>query len=275
MINSTPNYVKSQNVSSKDVLIPSKYLKRDVKIQIILPPNYQKSQDEYKVLLMNDGQDIEQLKLENILNELYNTNSIEPLIVVGINANKDRLKEYGTASILDYKGRGNKAEANKNFVIYELLKFLNQNYLISKQGNFYCGFSLGGLSALDIGFAFPNIFSKIGVFSGSFWWRSKSVKNPTFDEKKDRIMHNIIKKGDFNPNQKFWFECGTADEKVDRNHNGVIDSIDDTKDLIYELLKKGYTENDISYLEINDGQHNFGTWSAAFPVFLRWLVGKS
>jgi enterochelin esterase-like enzyme len=274
MISSTTNYIKSEKITIQEFLIPSKYLKREVKIQIVLPPNFS-IKNEYKILLMNDGQDIEQLKLENTLNELYGSNVFEPIIVVGINANKDRLKEYGTASLLDYKGRGNKAEAHKNFVIYELLRFLNQNYSVSKQGNFYCGFSLGGLSALDIGYAFPNIFAKVGVFSGSFWWRSKSVKNPSFNEKTDRIMHNIIRKGNFNANQKFWFECGTADEKVDRNNNGIIDSIDDTKDLIYELLKKGYTENDITYLEINGGQHNFGTWSVAFPVFLKWLVEKS
>lgn len=274
MTTSTTNYIKSQSVTIKEQFLQSKYLKREVKIQLIFPPKFS-TNIEYKILLMNDGQDIEQLKLEKSLNDLYESHAIEPIIVVGINANKDRLKEYGTASLPDYKGRGNKAECHKNFVIYELLKFLDQNYSVSKEGNFYSGFSLGGLSALDIGYAFPNIFAKVGVFSGSFWWRSKSVKNPTFNEKSDRIMHNIIRKGNFNANQKFWFECGTADEKVDRNNNGIIDSIDDTKDLIYELLKKGYTENDISYLEIESGEHNFGTWSAAFPVFLKWLVGKS
>ena len=47
---------------------------------------------------------------------------------------------------------------------------------------------------------------------------------------------------------KFFFECGTADEKEDRNENGVIDSIDDTLDLIATLKNKGYDSGkDISY----------------------------
>ena len=46
---------------------------------------------------------------------------------------------------------------------------------------------------------------------------------------------------------KFYFECGTADESADRNQNGVIDSIDDTKDLISTLIEKGY-ESAFGYL---------------------------
>jgi len=41
------------------------------------------------------------------------------------------------------------------------------------------------------------------------------------------------------PGLKFFFECGTADETEDRNGNGIIDSIDDTKDLISALINKG------------------------------------
>ena len=50
MITSTTNYIKSQSVTIKEELFQSKYLRREVKIQIVLPPNYQKSQIEYKVL---------------------------------------------------------------------------------------------------------------------------------------------------------------------------------------------------------------------------------
>ena len=64
-----------------------------------------------------------------------------------------------------------------------------------------------------------------------------------------------IKKGSFSPQLKFFFECGALDEKADRNNNGVIDAIDDTLDLIKELKKKGYTKNEIKYLQLVDGKH--------------------
>ena len=73
------------------------------------------------------------------------------------------------------------------------------------------------------------------------------------------------------PGMKFFFECGTVDETEDRNENGIIDSIDDTKDLISALTDKGYDPQlDIFYHEIEGGKHDIATWALAFPVFLKW-----
>ena len=84
-------------------------------------------------------------------------------------------------------------------------------------------------------------------------------------------MHQLIRNGKLKPGLKFWFQAGTKDEQSDRNKNGVIDSIDDTLDLIAELTKKGYRPfHDIQYLEMKDGQHNTATWAEAMPHFLKW-----
>ena len=64
---------------------------------------------------------------------------------------------------------------------------------------------------------------------------------------------------------------GTHDETSDRNNNGIIDSIDDTLDLIRELEAKGYQrKTDIEYLELADGRHDVPTWGRAMPAFLQW-----
>jgi hypothetical protein len=64
------------------------------------------------------------------------------------------------------------------------------------------------------------------------------------------------------------------DEQQDRNRNGIIDSIDDTLDLIEELTQKGVSRaNNIYYLELADGKHDIDTWARAFPFFLRWNYG--
>jgi enterochelin esterase-like enzyme len=58
---------------------------------------------------------------------------------------------------------------------------------------------------------------------------------------------------------------------MDRNNNGIIDSIDDTLGLIGELEQKGYKRGtDIEYLELPDGRHDVPTWARAFPDFLKW-----
>jgi uncharacterized Zn ribbon protein len=64
------------------------------------------------------------------------------------------------------------------------------------------------------------------------------------------------------------------DETMDRNSNGIIDSIDDTVDLIKELEGKGYSRgNDIHYVEMADGKHDIPTWGRAMPEFLKWGWG--
>lgn len=255
----------------------SKNLNREVFYDIILPPNYNLISEKYKVLLMNDGQDIAELGIEQTLNNLYKKHEILPFVFVGIYTNENRIREYGTASIADYKNRGNLAKKYNDFIVDELLLEIVTNYNVSSLNteNYFCGFSLGGLSAIDIVWANPEKFSKVGVFSGSFWWRKKAYDDG-YDDHNDRIMHVLIRNGKFNSGQQFWFECGTNDEKEDRNNNGIIDSIDDTLDLIKELEDKGYKQGkDIKYEEILNGEHNQKTWKEVMPLFLKWLVGNS
>ena len=125
-----------------------------------------------------------------------------------------------------------------NFIFKELLPHIHETYNVpSFKEKSFAGFSLGGLSALDIVWNHADEFANVGVFSGSLWWRSKGYKEG-YDDNKHRIMHQQIKKGKFYPWLKFFFECGALDEKADRNNNGVIDAIDDTLDLIKELTEK-------------------------------------
>ena len=257
-----------------DLKLPSKFLKREVIYDVILPPNYENISKKLKVLYMNDGQDLVLLKIEKTLNKLYQNNEIEPFVLVAIRTNQNRMKEYGTAATPDYKNRGNLARQYNDFIINELTKEIVTEYKVSslKEDNYFCGFSLGGLSAIDIVWANPERFSKVGVFSGSFWWRKKAYEDG-YDDYNDRIMHVLVRNGQFNAGQKFWFECGTNDEKDDRNGNGIIDSIEDTQDLMIELANKGYkNDSDIVYYEIKNGEHNQKTWSEAMPVFFKWLL---
>jgi enterochelin esterase-like enzyme len=88
-------------------------------------------------------------------------------------------------------------------------------------------------------------------------------------------MQCQVRNGGYYPWLKFFFECGTEDEEEDRNGNGIIDSIDDTQDLIKELVAKGYDRSgDIRYLEIAGGHHDVATWKRAMPEFLMWGWGR-
>ncbi len=255
-------------------VISSEFLKREVKVDFFLPKNV-KDPGQLSLLLINDGQNMEELGLEAILSDLYKKNALKPLLCAAIHANKDRKREYGVSGEPDYLGRGDKAQDYTSFVLEELIPFIHEGYAIpSFREKAFAGFSLGGLMALDIVWNHSKEFKTAGVFSGSLWWRRVDQEEIDYDDDKHRIIHQHIRNGEFHPGQKFFFQCGNMDETKDRNNNGIIDSIDDTLDLIKELEAKGYSrEKDICYLELSDGKHDIPTWARAMPQFLEWGFG--
>ena len=275
----TATVTKTSNTTYSQLIIDtitlnSPLLGRYVKVDFYRPKNIANN-NYLSLLLINDGQDMELAGFANTLNTLTQNDAIEPLFAVGIHCSDDRRNEYGTALITDYKGRGGSAKAYQNFVLLELLPFIRNQYNIKQfREKAFAGFSMGGLSALDIVWNNAVEFTKVGVFSGSLWWRSKSSKGEAFDEDKDRIMHQQIRAGNYYPWLKFFFQCGLLDEKADRNNNGIIDSVDDTQDLMMELEKKGYNKHTaFKYLELTDGRHDVPTWGKAIPEFLKWGWG--
>ena len=257
--------------------IHSKLLGRDTVVDIFLPFQYEKAGKHHPLLILNDGQDSEAIHLKATLEKLTAAKEIENVIVVGVHAG-DRMQEYGVANKPDFKERGSRAKNYSRFIMTELIPYLQYQYSISKNSadHSIAGFSLGGLSALDIAWHHADYFGKVGAFSGSFWWRKRDSRSRFYSDHYDRIMHQQVRRGKFKPGLKFWFQTGLKDENSDRNKNGVIDSIDDTLDLIVELTKKGYRPfHDIHYLELKDGEHNLKTWAEAMPHFLKWSFGTN
>lgn len=267
---------QAANTRVKNHVLLSSFLQREVIVDFYFPPGGTAT-DNLSLLLINDGQDLVTMQFEEILDSLYDSGSIADLFCVGIHCSKDRKNEYGTAKYLDYKGRGARAALYTRFVLEELLPYIRQTLLIySFKEKCFAGFSLGGLSALDIVWNHPLEFTKAGVFSGSLWWRDMDQDDEDFDEDVNRIMHRQIHEDKhFYPWLKFFFEVGTLDEVADRNNNGIIDSIDDTASLIELLVAKGYDENDsVKFLQLKDGRHDVPTWAQAFPEFLKWGWGS-
>lgn len=250
--------------------LESEHLQRSVTVDFYLPVNVQQPED-MSLLLINDGQDLPKFSFDALLQQLYEEQAIRPVLCVGIHAGEDRKMEYGTAATPDYKGRGAKAALYTKFIFEELLPYIRTTYHVySFREKIFAGFSLGALTALDIVLNHPHEFSAAGVFSGSLWWRTRDQDDEDYNDDTDRIIHQQVRNGELYPWLKFFFQCGLQDEDKDRNKNGVIDSIDDALDLIKELKAKGYADENISYLLLEDGKHDVETWGKAMPVFLKW-----
>jgi iron(III)-enterobactin esterase len=252
--------------------VQSDILNREVTC-VVYSPEMGEATEPLNLLLLNDGQDLATMQYDEILRDLYARKKIRRVLTVGIKAG-DRMQEYGISVRPDFQGRGAAAWQYRQFIIQELLPAIYQYSQVSDFASYtMAGFSMGALSALDIAWHESNIFSKVGSFSGAFWWRSKESKKRKAD--KHRMAHKMIKETEAKPNLKFWFQTGTQDEESDRNNNGIIDSIDDTTSLIAELYRKGYEKGkDVRYVELIGGKHDIPTWGKMMPEFLCWAFEK-
>ncbi len=266
------NITTNRNILIEENTVYSEYLERDVRFDAYLP-TAGINPEQMSLLLINDGQDLPRMSFDNILESLYEQKEIEPIFCMGIYCGAERKREYGTIYSADYKGRGDKAGLYSKFIFDELLPFIRKQYHTpSFKDKSFAGFSLGGLSALDIVWNHAGEFQKAGIFSGSLWWRRKAY-DKGYEDEKDRLMHLQIRYGTMYPWLKFFLQTGVLDESADRNNNGIIDSIDDALDLIVELKAKGYTNEHLHYLQMDDGKHDVPTWGRAFPEFLKWGWG--
>jgi enterochelin esterase-like enzyme/uncharacterized damage-inducible protein DinB len=250
-------------------------LGRVVRLDVVLPPGYSaQAAAPYPVLYLNDGQDLARLHLPAVLNRLYRRGEVRPFVLVAVHA-ADRLQEYGVAARPDYLGRGSRAGRYTDFMLSELLPYVQAHYHASAEPAeaAVAGMSLGGLSAFDLAWHHPEVFGRAGAFSGSFWWRGRGLADGYTDA--DRLMHQLVRARPAQAGQQFWLQTGTLDETSDRNHNGIIDAIDDTLDLLADLGQAGAPAAALRYVEVPGGHHHPSTWGAIMPDFLRWAFGNS
>jgi enterochelin esterase-like enzyme len=238
-------------------------------ITVYLPPGYTHDH-EHPLLLAHDGREMGAWKLADALAQHHAAGFITP-VVAAIPANHDRFHEYGTAGQLNVDGLGARAAEFQAFVTDTLLARLRKRYQVARRPAQVAvmGASLGGLSAFDLAWRRPDLFGVAGLFSGSFWWRTSN--GSVAAQQASRIVHQLVRDTATKPPLRLWFQAGTQDEQADRDGNGVIDAIQDTTELIDELVVKGFARgHDVVYQETPGGQHHPATWAHELPEFLRW-----
>jgi enterochelin esterase family protein len=239
-------------------------------IDVFLPRGYgTRTGTSYPVLYVNDGQDMTAVDLLGILDSLQQGGAMAPVLVVAIHAT-ERVLDYGTAGIPNAQGLGARAGDYERFILDELMPAIDARYraLRGPATTAVMGWSLGGLSAFDLAWLHPDRFGTVGVFSGSFWWRTDDGSSAA--RQASRIMHRRIRETPIRPLLRMWFETGLQDESADRDGDGVIDAIQDTEELMGELARKGYRRGlEMVHLTI-EGRHDLPTWKRLLPEFLTW-----
>ena len=215
----------------------SRHLQRQVNLKIF-HTKITGDRDQLNLLLLNDGADIEKLHGFETIDSLFEAGKIGSTVVVAIDV-ADRMQEYGVAGKPDFAKHGSKADNYDAFINNELLPYIRKKSETRKFRQVaIAGASLGGLSAFDIGWNHADKFDAVGVFSGSFWWRDKDLSDSTYSNDNNRIVLAKLKASRKTPSTRFWFYAGRKEETGDRDNDGIIDVIDDTRDVMNMMIEK-------------------------------------
>jgi len=264
-----------------------------IHVTVYLPPDYAHTTARYPVLYANDGQDMQAVGLQATLATLYREHAVEPLIVVAIDMLHDRASGYG----LSDRRRGQsvvggsrigaiglKAADYSSWVATSLVPYVDAHYRTraGARQRTVMGWSLGALNAFDLGWNYPDVFGQVGAMSPSFWLAGD--RSDAVAVQRSRLAQAMVDRGPKREGLRFWFAAGTAEETNDRDHDGVIDVIDDLRDLVdgYRgngvqrggLRQLGYSTSgpraDVTVYLLPDGHHQQASWAKMLPVFLRW-----
>ena len=173
-------------------------------------------------------------------------------LVVGIdNGGGNRLGEYTPWSNARYGGGD--GEKYMQFIVETLKPYIDQHYrtLPDRANTALMGSSLGGLISHFGGLKYQNVFSKVGLFSPSYWFS-------------DSIWIYTHHTGNQNE-MRFYQLCGTAESA------GMVGEMKRMND---SLVSIGITKSNIFNKIITGGQHNEKLWREAFGDAYLWLFNS-
>lgn len=230
-------------------------LNRQRRIWIYLPPGYETSQRRYPVLYLHDGQNLfddyfsfsGEWGIDEALDSLYQVTG-KGLIAVGIdNGGESRLPEYSPWKNLKYGG--GEGEQYTQFIVQTLKPYIDQHYRTrtSAKHTGMMGSSMGGLISFYAGARYPQVFSRIGIFSPAFWF-SDSV-------------FTFAQQHSFHPKAKILLLAGAHESK---------EMVPDMQRL-YALIAKNRGRRQLKQIVKEAGKHNEQFWRREFPAAVQWL----
>ena len=225
------------------------------KLRIYLPASYDENKAKrYPVLYMHDAQNLFDAKtaaygvewgIDETVNRLVATGLMDEIIVVGVDNTPDRIPEY--TPCCDPKYGGGKLDAYQAFLVDTVKPYVDKAFrtLPGKQDTAIMGSSLGGIASVTIAQHRPDVFSKAGGVSSSFWW-NKQAMVATLPAKVP---------------VKFYLDAGTSN-----------DGLEDTKLMRDALVKQGYRQDaDLFFYTDAGGGHNEKSWAARVEKPLTWF----
>lgn len=249
-------FFPTAEVISEKFYIPQ--LDRYRKIWAVLPYDYHTSDKHYPVLylqdaqnLFNEGSGFGNWEIDKKLSILAEYGRGDIIIIAIEHGSEDRIKEY----IFDNDNVANGSEGKKyiRFITDTLKPYVDINYRTKKDrdNTGIGGSSLGALISIYSGFLYPEVYSKLLIFSPSLWVEP----NNNFPMMSFRIPFKT---------KIYLYGGGQEGSKmVKRIH------------IFEEYLKRWEKKNLFDFefrTNINpEGTHSEFYWSQEFPRAIEWL----
>jgi predicted alpha/beta superfamily hydrolase len=249
----------------------SDVLKNSRTVAVYLPPGYERDKSaRYPVLYMHDGQNLfdaatsfaGEWGADETAERLIAGGKIEPLIIVGIYNNAQRMDEYSPDRDAKRNAGGRGADYAR-FVVDEVKPFIDRTYRTrpGRADTGIAGSSLGGLISLYACSKYPEVFSRCGIISPALMWNDAS------------ILDALEKNHGWMKGHRFWLDMGTAEgSQIDQ----FSEALKYTRRLARIFDSAGLKNNrDYHYVEVEKGEHNERAWSARFDKTLMFLYPTS
>ncbi len=246
----------------------SEILGNDRTLLVYLPPGYNEQADRrYPVLYMHDGQNIfdastsfagHEWRVDEAAERLIAHGEIEPIIIVGMYNNAERVTEYTPHP------EGDKPDAYARFVVEEVKPFIDQTYRTQpgREKTGVAGSSLGGLISLYMAGAYPDVFGRCGGVSPALWWDERQLMNQ-WQAKDTGWMRDT----------RFWLDIGTAEGRAAPGEE-FPSSVVYARELA-ELFGRAGLERGVGYeyLEVEGAKHNEQAGADRIEQALGFLYG--
>jgi len=243
-------------IISEKFFIPQ--LNRTRKIWALLPHDYHTCEKDYPVLylqdaqnLFNEGSPFGNWEIDKKMSILTEYGRGDVIIIAIENGSEDRVKEY----VLDHDSITKNAEGKKyiRFLADTLKPYVDSVYRTKSEREFtgIGGSSLGGLISIYSGFLYPEVYSKLLIFSPSLW------VNPE---------HNYPQMNFKNPYDIKVYMYGG--EKEGSQMTKRIHDFEETM----ESWEGAHSLQFTFKISINpEGKHQEFYWSQEFPRAMEWL----
>ena len=247
------------NVSLFKELLPMPGLGRARQVRIYLPPSYATSTKRYPVLYMHDAQNLfddatayaGEWGVDETMNALAKSGQLE-LLVVGIDNGQalrmSELNPWTNAQIGKSEGA-----LYMQFIVGTLKPLIDKHYRTAPEraNTAIMGSSMGALISHYAINHYPDVFSKAGLFSPSYW-----VSSEAFAQAANRAAARDAR--------LYWM--------TGEKEGGTMAS--DSRAMYDLILKHGHPAENVSALIVPGGQHNEALWRAQFKDAVLWMFKK-